>query len=105
MLEHIETPLIERFSGKPEDLRAAARILGGTDFSTEPHSADLALLFNPLPRVPIRPMFWDEDKNDGFDAEVKLLFDETIMEDLDIESIIFLSERLRQLLCEAVPPY
>jgi hypothetical protein len=29
----------------------------------------------------------------------KLLFDETIIEHLDIESIIFLSERLRQLLC------
>ena len=44
-------------------------------------------------------LFWDEDRSDGFDAEVKLLFDETITEHLDIESIIFLSERLRQLLC------
>jgi hypothetical protein len=45
-------------------------------------------------------MFWDEDKIDDFEAEVKLLFDETIVEHLDIESIMFLSERLRQLLCE-----
>jgi hypothetical protein len=44
-------------------------------------------------------LFWDEDRSDGFDAEVKFLFDETITEHLDIESIIFLSERLRQLLC------
>lgn len=36
---------------------------------------------------------------DGFEAEVKLLFDETIVEHLDVESIMFLSERLRQLLC------
>jgi hypothetical protein len=49
--------------------------------------------------LPIMLLFWDEDRSDGFDAEVKLLFDETITEHLDIESIIFLSERLRQLLC------
>jgi hypothetical protein len=49
-------------------------------------------------------MFWDEDKIDGFEAEVKLLFDETIAEHLDIESIMFLSERLSRLLCEAVIP-
>jgi hypothetical protein len=46
-------------------------------------------------------LFWDQDKKDGFDAGTKLLFDETITEHLDIESILFLSERLRQLLCES----
>ena len=44
-------------------------------------------------------LFWDADSSEGFDAEVKLLFDQTITEHLDIESIIFLSERLRQLFC------
>ena len=34
---------------------------------------------------------------------LKLLFDETVTEHLDIESIVFLSERLRQLLCGATP--
>jgi hypothetical protein len=43
--------------------------------------------------------FWDEVQSDGFPAEVKLLFDRTVTEHLDIESILFLSERLRQLLC------
>jgi hypothetical protein len=43
--------------------------------------------------------FWDEDISDTFEAEAKLLFDETIVEHLDIESIIFLSERIKQLLC------
>jgi len=28
------------------------------------------------------------------------MFDETILEHLDIESIVFLSERIRQMLCE-----
>jgi hypothetical protein len=65
----------------------------------EINSPDLALLFRPLPRIPVMLMFWDEDKDDGFDAEIKLMFDETIAEHLDIESIVFLSERLGQLLC------
>ena len=30
----------------------------------------------------------------------KLLFDESIIDHLDVESILFLSERLRLMLCE-----
>ena len=104
MVEHVEVPLIERFTGKPDELLAAAKQLGGLDMTDEIKSADLAILFRPLPRIPVMLMFWDEDKIDGFEAEVKLLFDETIIEHLDIESIMFLSERLRQLLCETVIP-
>ena len=44
-------------------------------------------------------VFWDQEKNEGFEAKVKLLFDETITDHLDIESILFLSERLMELLC------
>lgn len=104
MVEHVEVPLIERFTGKPDELLAAAKQLGGLDMTDKIKSADLAILFRPLPRIPVMLMFWDEDKIDGFEAEVKLLFDETIAEHLDIESIMFLSERVRQLLCEAVIP-
>ena len=65
------------------------------------NSADAAFCFHPLPRVPVMLLFWDEDPVDGFGATVKLLFDETVTEHLDIESIVFMSERLRQLLCAA----
>jgi len=102
MVEHVEAPLIEKFTGKPDELLAAAEQLGGLDMTDVIKSADLALLFRPLPRIPVMLMFWDEDKIDAFEAEVKLLFDETITDHLDIESIMFLSERLGQLLCEAV---
>ena len=104
MVQHVEVPLIERFSGKPDELLASAEQLGGLNMTGEIKSADLAILFRPLPRIPVMLMFWDEDKIDSFEAEVKLLFDETIVEHLDIESIMFLSERLRQLLCETVTP-
>jgi hypothetical protein len=100
MVEHIEKPLIEKFRGKADKLLSAAKSIGGSDRTGKIDSADLAVLFNPFPRVPVMLLFWDEEKSDGFGAEVKLLFDETITEHLDIESIMFLSERLKQLLCE-----
>jgi len=100
MKEHVEKPLIKKFKGKPDGLLIAGEKLGGHDMTDEIRSADLALLFRPLPRIPVMLMFWDEDLDDDFDAEVKLLFDESILDHLDIESIMFLSERLTQLLCE-----
>ncbi len=46
-------------------------------------------------------MFWGEDPEEGFEPMAKLSFDENVTEHLDIELIMFLSERLRQLLCES----
>jgi hypothetical protein len=100
MVEHVEKPLIEKFRGKADKLLSAANSIGGLDMTGKIDSADLAVLFKPFPKVPVLLLFWDEEESDGFGAEVKLLFDETITEHLDIESIMFLSERLKQLLCE-----
>lgn len=100
MKENVEKPLIQRFKTKSDELLAAAKKQGGHDLTDEIPSADLAILFRPLPRIPVMLMFWDEDLDDAFGAKVKLLFDENILDHLDIESILFLSERLRQLLCE-----
>lgn len=103
MVEHVEAPLIKKFTGQPNNLLAAAEQIGGLNQTAANDSADLSFLFKPLPRLPIKLLFWDEDQDEGFEAQVKLLFDETVTEHLDIESIVFLSERLGQLLCEAVP--
>jgi hypothetical protein len=99
MFEHVEAPLVDKFTGKPEALLVAAKRIGGKDQTAVIKSADLSLLFDPLPRIPVMLLFWDQEKEEGFEAKVKLLFDETIVEHLDIESIVFLSERLGQLLC------
>jgi len=101
MVGQVENPLVERFHGQRETLMAAARCIGGTDVSGKENSADIAFRFQPLPRVPVMLLFWDEAPADGFGATAKLLFDETVIDHLDIESIVFLSERLRQLLCDA----
>lgn len=98
MVAHVEDPLIERFKGRTDQFIEAAKKIGGIDITEEIESADLALSFLPLPRVPVRIIFHDELDEEGLNASVKLHFDKTIIEHLDIESIMFLSERLRQLL-------
>lgn len=99
MKSHVEEPLKEAFKKKAQQLRDAAARLGGQDMTQEMGSADVALYFQVLPRVPVMVMFWGAEGEDGFEAEARLLFDETVTDHLDIESIMFLSERLQQLLC------
>ena len=100
MKSHVEAPLVDTFRGRVEKLVSAAKAFGGEDETEILANADAALHFQALPRVPIRLNFWDASPEDGFDAEAKLLFDETITEHLDIESIMFLSERIAELLIE-----
>jgi len=100
MIEQVENPLIKRFRGRCSELKAAAGHLDGYPVGGKETSADVAICFLPLPRIPVLLLFWDEGPEDGFSATAKMLFDESITDHLDIESILFLSERLRQLLCE-----
>lgn len=96
---YVENPLIKKFSGKKDALLAASRRIGGTKTDDPNMTADLCILFRPLPRIPALLLFWDADQEEGFEAQIKLLYDETIKEHLDIESIVFLSESLKDLLC------
>ncbi|MDX9788939.1 MAG: DUF3786 domain-containing protein [Desulfobacterales bacterium] len=100
MRNHVEAPLKDHFAGRPEELTAAAIRIGGKNVTAENQSADRAFRFSPLPRIPVMLFFWDGDSSSGLDAEIKLAFDETITEHLDIESIMFLSEHLAKLLLE-----
>ena len=101
MAGQVEAPLVNRFHGRPEELVEAGGCIGGEEVTGRENSADVAFLFRSLPRVPLMLLFWDEDPEDGFSATAKLLFDETITDHLDIESIVFMSERVRQMLCDA----
>jgi hypothetical protein len=103
MKSHVETPLKVALKGKIQKLRNAAARLGGQDMTQQIGSADVALYFQVLPRVPVLMMFWGPEPEDDLEAEAKLLFDETITDHLDIESIIFVRGRLQQLLCVTTP--
>ncbi len=99
MKESVEAPLIKTFSGNAALLVERGVACGGRDIGDIVDSADVALAFQPFPKVPVRVVFWDRDEGEGIEAEVKLLFDETITDHLDIESIMFLSERIKDMLC------
>ncbi|MCP4159801.1 MAG: DUF3786 domain-containing protein [Deltaproteobacteria bacterium] len=99
MKAHVEVPLIDRFLGKVDELKERALKIGGIDRTDKIATCSAAFFFQPMPKTPVMLIFWDESIDDGFDADIKLQFDETITEHLDIESMMFLSERLRQLLC------
>ncbi|MBN2469011.1 MAG: DUF3786 domain-containing protein [Deltaproteobacteria bacterium] len=101
MRDGVEEPLIQRFRGRPHELLSAGTALGGLNVKERYPSADVALFFRVLPMVHVLLLYWDEEEGERFDARVKVLFDANITEHLDIESMIFLSERLRQLLCGA----
>ncbi len=98
---YVEKPLVEKFTGKKDELLAVSRLIGGTKIDDPDIAADLGVRFSPLPRVPLLLLFWDAVEEEGFEAQIKILFDETIKEHLDIESIVFLSESLKDLLCRA----
>lgn len=96
MKDQIETPLKQAFSSKPQDLVLACETNGGTNVSDRYESPDLAFQFRVFPKVFITLLFWDE--SEGFDADIKLMFDETVVDHMDIEAIMFMSEHLCSLL-------
>ncbi len=98
MREHVETPLQTHFNGNPDRLKSRALELGGREAAHLAPTADVAVLLTPLPRVPVLLVFWDADPGEGFGAQAKLLFDDTITGHLDIESILFLSEHIARRL-------
>lgn len=64
-------------------------------------SADVICHIPVLPCIPQQILFWDEDLDDGFEAKVKVLYPANVMDYLDIESLIFTSERMAELIIHA----
>jgi hypothetical protein len=44
--------------------------------------------------MPLLLLFWEEDKEEGFESQTKVLFDESAMEYLDLEGLTFVAEKL-----------
>jgi 3',5'-cyclic AMP phosphodiesterase CpdA len=87
----------EAFAGCLASLEHACRLLGGERVGSG-HNADLACRFQALPRVPLLFLFWDEDAEEGFGAQTKVLFDSSATEYLDLEGLCFLAEKLAERL-------
>lgn len=64
------------------------------------NTAAIAAIIPVLPMVPQYLLFWEEEPEDDFEAKVKILFDINVLHFLDIESLIFTSERLADKILE-----
>ena len=84
-------------AGSVPALEHACLLLGGVR-EIDGHNADLAFRFQALPRVPLLLLFWDEDREEGFEAQAKVLFDASAMDYLDLEGLCFLAEKLAERL-------
>ena len=98
-LLRLQKHLAEAVSGQTELLARKAKELGGEPVSVA-QAADLQFLFQPLPRLPILLVFHDAEPEEDFAAEAHFLFDAQVMDYLDLESLLFLVERLLDQLLE-----
>jgi hypothetical protein len=94
---YCEAPLTRLFTGRRfRDLADGIGRAGGQGI--EDQTADLALQFQVLPLIPQRLLFWEEEVEEGFEAKVKILYNQHVLDFLDIESLLFSSERLAERL-------
>lgn len=63
-------------------------------------SSSAGIIIPVLPMLPQFILFWDEEPEDGFKAKVKILYDANVLDFLDIESLVFSSERMAERLEE-----
>lgn len=96
---YCELRLAQRFSGRAQKLSELAGKVGGVP-GPKDQSGDVGMIISVLPHVPLYLLFWDEDREDGFAAKVKVLFDHNVMDFLDLESLVFASERMADRLAE-----
>ena len=96
---YCEQRLSDRFCGRSEALADLCRQVGGAPGPAD-QNADVGMTVPVLPHVPVYLLFWDEEPEDGFEARVKVLFDQGVMDFLDLESLVFAAERLADRLAE-----
>jgi len=97
---YAEEPIAKLFQGRlSEDIIKISSELKG--ISATKISSDITLTFPVLPLIPLQLHYWREAPEEGFEAKVKILFPENVLDFLDIESLVFASERLADSLAEA----
>lgn len=98
-LARLEKELAAHFAGQMAQLERRAAALGGEPAAAS-ENADLQRVFQPLPPVPVLLLFWEAEPEEGFPAQAHFLFDATVGQFLDLESLLFLVEQLIDRLME-----
>ena len=98
-LARLENELAQHFAGQLDELRRRAAAQGAEPAQAS-ENADFQGVFRPLPRVPVLLLFWDAEPEEDFPAQAHFLFDSTVSDFLDLESLLFLVEQLLDRLLE-----
>jgi Domain of unknown function (DUF3786)/Putative Fe-S cluster len=93
---YCEERIASHFTDKADLLIEAAPKIGAVLQGNPEQSCTAAFFVPALPRLPLFVVFWDEEKEDGFPAKVKVLFDQKVNDFLDIESLVFVCERMAE---------
>ncbi|MBU1138622.1 MAG: DUF3786 domain-containing protein, partial [Proteobacteria bacterium] len=93
---YCEERIASYFTGRPDLLKRCAPLLDAVLQEDSEQSCTAAFLVPVLPRLPLFVLFWDEEQEDHFPAKVKVLFDQDVLAFLDIESLVFASERMAE---------
>ncbi len=93
---YCEERIASHFTGKTDLLVQCAPDVGAVLQDKPEQSCSAAFLVSVLPHLPMFVLFWDEEKEENFPAKVKVLFDENVADYLDIESLVFASERMAE---------
>jgi hypothetical protein len=93
---YCEERIASHFTARGDLLKEKAPLLGA-ELQENPEQSCTGAFFVPaLPRLPLFVLFWDEEKEEGFPAKVKVLFDQKVLDFLDIESLVFVCERMAE---------
>ncbi|MBM4284503.1 MAG: DUF3786 domain-containing protein [Deltaproteobacteria bacterium] len=92
-MARLEGKLADHFAGRAEELRQRSLALGGGPAQVG-EGAQVQMVFQPLPKLPVLLLFWEAEPEEGFQAQAHLLLDNRVLDFLDLESILFLVERL-----------
>ncbi len=98
-LLRLQKQLAEAVTGKVSAFFRRARELGGEPVKMA-QEATGQFLFHPLPNLPVLLVFHEAEPEENFAAEVHFLFDAQVMDYLDLESLLFLVERLIEQITE-----
>jgi hypothetical protein len=97
---YCEERIASHFCGRKELLRKCADKIDAVFENAPAQGCSVAFQVAVLPRLLLLLLFWDEEPEDGFPPRVKVLYDKKVLGMLDIESLVFASERMAERLVE-----
>jgi hypothetical protein len=99
---YCEKKIAEFLSGEPDQLltELGPQLDGYAGPDELGVTATASLVVPVLPMVPQFLLFWAKDAELGIEPKAKILFDQNVLDFLDLESLVFSAERFAERLVE-----